>query len=57
MGRSRSDLYRDALESYLAAHDEDEVTAAMDRVVDAVDPAMDPFAAEAVRRAFERSEL
>jgi predicted transcriptional regulator len=33
MGRSRSDVYSSALREYVARHSEDEVTAAIDRVI------------------------
>jgi predicted transcriptional regulator len=54
--RSRSQLYAEALAEYLARHDPDEITAAMDRAVDTLDEAPDPAVAEAARRALERVE-
>lgn len=55
--KSRSQLYADALVEYLTRHTPDEVTAAMDAVIDQVgQPAPDPFRRRAVRRVFERSE-
>ena len=54
LGKSRSELYRDALALYLAAHDDDEVTAAMDRVVDAVGPGVDAFVRQTARGLLER---
>jgi hypothetical protein len=58
--KTRSQLYADALAEYLARHAPDEVTEAMNRVVDALgatpDAAPDPFVAAAARRVLERSE-
>lgn len=54
--KSRSELYREALAEYIARHDPDAVTAAMNRVIDAVGPTSDPFGPAAARRALRRSE-
>lgn len=55
--RSRSRLYADAIAEYLARHAPDEVTEAMDRVVDRLgDTAPDDFVAAAARKTLERSE-
>jgi len=54
LGKSRSELYRDALARYLASHDDDEVTAAMDRVVAAVGSGVDEFQREAARAVLGR---
>jgi metal-responsive CopG/Arc/MetJ family transcriptional regulator len=55
--KSRSQLYAEALAEYLARHAPDEVTDAMNRVVDQLgEPGPDPFLAAAARRAFERTE-
>ena len=58
--KTRSQLYADALAEYLARHAPDEVTEAMNRVVDTLDAtpdaAPDPFVAAAARRVLERSE-
>jgi predicted transcriptional regulator len=54
--KSRSQLYAEALAEYLARHAPDEVTEAMNRVADQLDPAPDAFAAGAARRVLERSE-
>lgn len=58
--KTRSQLYADALAEYLARHAPDEVTAAMDRVVEQLgagpDAAPDAFAAAAARRVLERAE-
>lgn len=54
--RSRSQLFSDALAEYLARHSGDEITEAMNRVVDAAGDAADPFVSAASRRALERVE-
>lgn len=54
--KSRSQLYADALAEYLTRHAPDEVTEAMNRVVDGVATDLDAFGAAAARRVFERTE-
>ena len=55
--KSRSRLYADAIAEYLDRHAPDEVTVAMDQVVDRLgDTAPDGFASRAARRTLERSE-
>lgn len=55
--KSRSQLYVDALAEYLARHTPDDVTAAMDRVAEAVGEASpDEFVSRASRQTLERSE-
>lgn len=54
--RTRSQLYSEALAEYLARHSPEEVTAAMNSVVDQVGPAVDRFASTAARRTLERTE-
>jgi metal-responsive CopG/Arc/MetJ family transcriptional regulator len=55
--KSRSQLYAEALAEYLARHAPDEVTEAMNRVVERLDePRPDPLLAAAARRMFERAE-
>ena len=55
--KSRSQLYAEALAEYLARHAPEEVTEAMNRVVERLgEPAPDPFLARAARRVFERTE-
>ena len=54
--KSRSQLYADALSEYLARHAPDEVTEAMNRVVDQLDEPTDPFVSAAARRILERTE-
>ena len=54
--KSRSRLYSDAIAEYLARHAPDEVTAAMDRVVDRLgEAANDEFVARAAQHTLERS--
>lgn len=54
--KSRSQLYADALTEYLARHAPDEVTEAMNAVVDQLQAPTDPFVAAASQRALRRSE-
>jgi predicted transcriptional regulator len=54
--KSRSRLYAEAVAEYVARHDIEAVTAAMDRVCDAVDTRPDVFAAAAAREVLERTE-
>lgn len=54
--KSRSQLYAEALSEYLARHSPDEVTEAMNRVIDEVGGSPDPFVAEAAQRVLERTE-
>jgi len=53
---TRSGLYSSAVREYLARHAPDEVTAAMDRVCEAVGDYRDPFTATAARRTLEQTE-
>lgn len=55
--KSRSQLYAEALAEYLARHAPEEVTEAMNRVIEQLgEGAPDPFLAASARRVFERSE-
>jgi len=54
--KSRSQLYADALAEYLIRHAPDEVTDAMNRVVEQVGEPLDRFVSHAARRILERSE-
>jgi hypothetical protein len=55
--KSRSRLYADPIAEYLDRHAPDEVTVAMDRVVDRLDEtAPDEFASRAAQRTLERSQ-
>lgn len=56
MKKSRSQLYADALAEYLVRHAPDEVTEAMNQVVDRLKEPLDPFVAAAARRVLERTE-
>ena len=57
MKKSRSQLYGEAISEYLTRHVPDEVTAAMNRVVEQLqEPTIDPFVTAAARRVLERSE-
>jgi metal-responsive CopG/Arc/MetJ family transcriptional regulator len=54
--KSRSQLYADALAEYLSRHAPDEVTEAMNRVVDHLKEPRDPFVLAAARSVLERVE-
>ena len=56
LGKSRSQVYREALAEYLFRREPQSVTAALDAVVDEVGPESDGWLAEAGRRGLERSE-
>jgi metal-responsive CopG/Arc/MetJ family transcriptional regulator len=52
--RSRSRLFTDALREYVARHSPEEVTDAMNRVIDDIGEQSDPFVAAAARRVLKR---
>ena len=54
--KSRSQLYAEALAEYLSRHAPDEVTDAMNQVVDQFDQARDPFVLAAAQSVLARSE-
>lgn len=54
--KSRSKLYSDAIREYLARHDFDNVTEAMDGVISGLEPEPDPFVSAAARRILARTE-
>ena len=54
--RSRSQLFSDALAEYLVRHSGDEITDAMNRVIDATGNAVDLFTSAASQRALARVE-
>lgn len=54
--KSRSQLYAEALAEYLNRHAPEEVTDAMNRVVDQLGEAHDPFVLAAARAVLERVE-
>jgi metal-responsive CopG/Arc/MetJ family transcriptional regulator len=56
LNRSRSRLYADAAREYVARHDPDAVTDALNRVCDAVQADIDPAVAAAGTRLLERVE-
>jgi metal-responsive CopG/Arc/MetJ family transcriptional regulator len=56
LGKSRSELYRDAVAEYIARRDPDSATAAMNRVIDVVGEQPDPFVSAVARRVLRRSE-
>jgi predicted transcriptional regulator len=53
---SRSELYRRALEEYLARHGEDHVTHALDSLAEKLDTQPDAFVAKAARRVMYRAD-
>lgn len=55
-GRRRSELYSTAVAEYLARHEVDEVTAAIDRVIDALGQGEDPFISAASNRVLHDTE-
>jgi metal-responsive CopG/Arc/MetJ family transcriptional regulator len=55
-GKSRSRLFTEALQEYVARHAPEEVTEAMNRVCTALPPSKDRFASAAARRTMERTE-
>jgi predicted transcriptional regulator len=56
LAKSRSQLYREAVAEYVARHDPDAVTAAMDRVADRIDTRPDALVSEAGYRVLEKSD-
>lgn len=56
LNKPRSQLYAEAMREYLARHDPGEITEALNRVLDQLDPTPDPVLAETARRILERSE-
>lgn len=56
MRKSRSQLYAEALSEYLARHAPDQVTEAMNAVVENLPQPTDPFVAVVARAVLERSE-
>lgn len=54
--RSRSEVYSAAIAEYLARHDVDAVTEAMDNALKEVGEEADPFVTEAARRILKRQE-
>lgn len=56
LAKSRSQLYREAVEEYIARHDPEEVTRALDRVAERLNPLDDGFAQAAAAVALRRGE-
>ncbi len=56
LGKTRSRLYQEAVAEYLARHDPDAITAALDRVASELGTGVDPFTLAATRQLLERSE-
>jgi metal-responsive CopG/Arc/MetJ family transcriptional regulator len=56
MATTRSNIYARALGAFVAAHAPDQMTEAMNAVIDAVGPEIDPFVAEAGRQMLARGE-
>ena len=56
LGKSRSQVYREALAEYVFRREPRLVTSALDELVAELAPGPDPWAREAGRRALERSE-
>jgi predicted transcriptional regulator len=56
VGRSRSQVYRDALAEYLVRHDPTSITNALDELAEELESERGAWSAEAGRRALERSE-
>ena len=54
--KSRSQIYTEAVTEYLARHDPEAVTEAMNRVCETVDAPLDPALAAAARRTLEAVE-
>ena len=54
--RSRSEVFSTALREYIARHDPDEVTDAINRAVDELGDQTDDFVAAAARRVLEKTE-
>ena len=56
LGKSHSQIFREALAEYVARREPNAVTASLDAAVEEIGSAVDPWAAEASRRALESSE-
>lgn len=56
LGKSRSEIYREALKDYVARRDPGATTRSLNDLADVLAADDDGFAAEAARRALERSE-
>lgn len=56
LGKSRSQLYTEALREYLSRHDPDAVTEALNRLADEFDTRSDPAVAAAAIELFRKDE-
>jgi len=56
LGKSRSQVYREALAEYLLRRDPQAITAALDELAGELAERPDPWLVQASRRALERSE-
>ncbi|MEY2514426.1 MAG: hypothetical protein QOJ89_1784 [bacterium] len=56
LGKSRSEVYREALADYVARRDPGAVTRALDEIADELRAEDDAFVAAAARQTLERSE-
>ena len=56
LGKSRSQVYREALAEYLLRRDSQSITSMLDGVVSELAAEPDPWLAEASRRMLERTE-
>jgi predicted transcriptional regulator len=56
LGKSRSEVYREALADYVARRDPGAVTRALDEIADELTAADDAFVTEAARQTLDRSE-
>jgi len=54
--KSRSQLYTEAIREYVARHDPDALTEALNRVCDMAEPRLDPAVSALGRRLLERVE-
>jgi metal-responsive CopG/Arc/MetJ family transcriptional regulator len=54
--KSRSELYREAVAEYIARHDPDSITEAMNRVADQLDTRPDAFVSRAAYGVLERTQ-
>jgi predicted transcriptional regulator len=56
LGKSRSQVYREALAEYVFRREPRSVTRALDELVEELGAEADPWGTEAARRALERTE-
>lgn len=56
MGKSRSEVYRDALADYVSRRDPGAITRALDEIADEISSDERAFSAEAARRTLAQSE-